>query len=610
MEHSLNSSGSLSQDKKYPEFHSFKNNQQTSLFPDQLGSQSNRQYNQQSSLFPDQLGSQSNRTVFKFDQQQSLFPDQIGSHSNRQYSQQSMQSSLFPDQLGSQSVRSNSNFEQKPLHTSLFPDQLISQSVNLQSNQKSNQQLDNQSNQKTVSQSNINTDNSIQLIQQPLKVNINPNNTWSYYLEYNDKFDFTPGTINMYGYARVSTQLQAQFGSSVVTQIQLLYDECQRYQYDENNRKLKYNLMRIYVDDGISAKNIIDRPGLVQLKSHSSSLVTGRTHQKIGIIVSDLSRLTRSSADLEAIIKWVTEDTIKLKFIDNSIDPSTNAGKLMLSMMANFFEFERKNSSFKTRLTLRSMSENGTLTGHCSYGWTSGVDTNGRKINVPIPEEQQGLNEVIRISREHPEYTACDIKNIMNQSGIFCMRGPGRSFRGSKLTEKTLKKFDPTKWTGEWTIQIIEKIMEHDHFEERQKIVKLNTQSQPINIMKKDDLVIKIIKDHLEATDGYTKDTFNFSEIARLIDDKNIFQKPLNRTYVKEMMLASKIIKLEPIVAPLHTDEDILNVIRGLIVSEKINTYVRLTEILIEKSVPLIGKRKNWNKTNIRDLCIKYKIEL
>lgn len=474
-----------------------------------------------------------------------------------------------------------------------------------------------------VNQSNIQQNVPLQIDQlqtfngnQPLKVNLNPNNTWSYYLQYSDVFDFTPGVINMFGYARVSTQLQAQFGSSIVTQIQLLYDECQRYQYDDNNRKLKYNILRIYVDDGISAKNITDRPGLVELKNYTSSLVTGRTHQKMGIIVSDLSRLTRSSADLESIIKWVTDDAIKLKFIDNSIDPSTNSGKLMLSMMANFFEFERKNSSFKTRLTLRSMSENGTLAGHCSYGWTSGVDGNGRKINIPVPDEQIGLNEIIRISRANPNATACEIKNYMNKSGIPCLRGPGRNLRGNKITDKTLKNIDPAIWTGEWSIQIIEKIMEHDRFAARQQLVKANTQSGingingPINIMKKDEIVVKIIKDHLEATNGYNQDSFNFSEMARMINDKNVFNKELDRNYVKQMMLASKIIKPEPISTIVQDDNAILNTIKGLIISEAITTYVKLTEVLIEKQIPLIGKRKNWNKTNIRDLCIKYGIKL
>lgn len=443
---------------------------------------------------------------------------------------------------------------------------------------------------------------------EPTKVNINDEESSSYYLEYSDKLDFSPGVINMFGYARVSTQMQAQFGSSIDTQIQLLVDECQRYQYDENNKRVRYNLIRIYVDDGISGKNIVDRPGLTELQIYVNSLVSGRTHKKLGIIVSDLSRLTRSSSDLESFIKWITDECIKLKFIDSAIDATTDSGMLMLKMMASFFEFERKNSAFKTRLTLRAMSENGTLTGHCSYGWTTGVDENGRKIDVPVPEEQEGLNEVIRISRENPELTATQIKKIMNESGILCLRGPGRNFRGGKQTEKSIARNSLTEWTGKWTSQIIEKIIQRDRFQERLEKVKEN---EAVNIMKKDEIVIQLIKDYLEETDGYSKESFNYSEIARVIDAKNIFTKPLNRNYVKQMMLAARIIRPEPIKKEVVvSEEDVLETIRQLIIDENIITYKKLTEVLIEKQVPLIGKRKAWNATNVRDLCKKYDITI
>lgn len=416
----------------------------------------------------------------------------------------------------------------------------------------------------------------------------------------------------MFGYARVSTQLQAQFGSSIDTQIQLLVDECQRHQYDDSqimrydemNQRVRYNLIRIYVDNGISAKNITDRHALVELKRHVSSLVNGRSHQKLGIIVSDLSRLTRSSEDLELLLKWINNDSIKLKFIDNSIDPTTNSGKLMLSMMASFYEFERKNSSFKTKLTLRSMSESGTLTGHCSYGWTSGVDDSGRKNNIPVPEEQEGLNEVLRISRENPELTASQIKNIMNESGILCLRGPGKNFRGNKITEKNIER-NRTQWTGKWTTPIIEKILEHDRFNERQSKVKVNS-----NIIKKDEIVISEIKKYLNETNGYENDTFNFSEIARFINNKYIFHKEIHGDYIKEMMLIARIIRDEKVNNVVNNDEETLNIIRNLITEFRIIGYTQLTELLKEHSVPLIGKRKSWTVNNVRDLCIKNNIDV
>ena len=445
---------------------------------------------------------------------------------------------------------------------------------------------------------------------EPEKVTVSKDNDWSYYLEYNTELDFSTGAVNMFGYCRVSTRLQSQFGSSIETQIKLLVDECKRYQYDESNKRTKFNLMRIYVDDGVSAKNIKGRPSLVDLMKHISSLVTGRSHKKIGVVVSDLSRLTRSSESLQEILNWIKNDSIKLKFIDTSVDPESNSGQMMLNMLTAFFEFERKNSSFKTRLTLRSMSENGTLTGHCSYGWTCGKNEAGKKIDIPVEEEQEGLLKVIELSRANPEATSYQIKNMMNKTDILCLRGPGRNFRGIKPTEKSIKKNEGVEWTGKWTAQIVEKIIEHDRFDDRLKAVKEKNKDNPINIMNKDEIVIQAIKDHLDETDGYDEKNFNISEITRAVDDKMLFQKKLDRNYVKRMMIVARIIKPEIVVKAAQNEDEILSNIKELIDTKKIMTYTSLTDILIENDIPLIGKRKAWNKTNVRDLCIKFKLEL
>ena len=440
-----------------------------------------------------------------------------------------------------------------------------------------------------------------------IKQYISERSNSSYFIKYNE-LDLSKGVINMCGYVRVSTQLQAMYGSSIETQINLLVDECNRPQWDDSSNRIRYNLLYIFCDDGISGKSVSERPSLVAMQNHVNSLINGRTHQKLGIIVSDLSRLTRSSSDLENFIKWFTAESIKVRFIDTSIDLSTNSGSLMLKMMASFYEYERLNSSFKTRLTLRSMSEAGSLPGHCSYGWTVGTNEMGRKINVPVPEEQEGLQEVIRLSRDYPHLKPFEIKNIMNESGILCLRGPGRNFRGAKISESTVKKNSEIIWTGKWTTQIVAKIIEHDQFEIRKKLVA--EKGDKINIMKKDEIVIKTIKEHLEETDGYNEERFNFSEIARILDNKLLFQKPLNRNYVKKMMVSSRIVKPEADTELKNKDEKIVEDIRKMIEQSTINTYVRLTDVLKEKNFPLVGKRNQWTASNVRDLCIKYKIIL
>ncbi len=418
----------------------------------------------------------------------------------------------------------------------------------------------------------------------------------SYVLKLRDKLNLEKSTINMIGYCRVSTQLQAKFGSSIETQINLLIEDCKREHYDENGKTIKYILNRIYVDEGISAKNITDRHGFLNLQSYLTSLVTGKTYNKLGLIISDISRLTRSSSDLEIIISWISDNSLKLKFIDSSLDVTSSSGMLMLKMMTSFFEFERKNSAFKTRLTLRSMSESGTLTGHCSYGWTNGISENGRKINVPVQEEQEGLNEVIRIYKEDKELTASQIKKLMNRSGILCCRGPGQN------TED---------WTGIWTTKIIKKIIEHESFIGRQ--LKYKELSKHTNIMNKDEIVVQLIRDYLDEIDGYENDKFNYTEIAKIIDDKYCFQKQLSGTYIKKMMIKAKIIKeTKRTNKPLNTEnkDKVLDLINVLIIENDVSKYSELCRLMIENNIELIGNIESWTSSNVRSLCLRNKINL
>jgi DNA invertase Pin-like site-specific DNA recombinase len=66
---------------------------------------------------------------------------------------------------------------------------------------------------------------------------------------------------------------------------------------------------------------------------------------KVGdtIYVHDFSRLARSTKDLLAIVEMLTEREINLVSNKENIDTSTPAGKLMLTVLAAIYEFERTN---------------------------------------------------------------------------------------------------------------------------------------------------------------------------------------------------------------------------------------------------------------------------
>lgn len=89
-----------------------------------------------------------------------------------------------------------------------------------------------------------------------------------------------------------------------------------------------------WFEEKISGKNA-DRP---QLQAMLEYVREGDT-----VYVKDLSRLARNTKDLLDIVEYLTNKGVSLKSLKESIDTSTNFGKLMLTFLAAIYQFERDN---------------------------------------------------------------------------------------------------------------------------------------------------------------------------------------------------------------------------------------------------------------------------
>ena len=88
-------------------------------------------------------------------------------------------------------------------------------------------------------------------------------------------------------YVRVSTEEQAQEGYSIRAQEQKLKDYA----------KIKeWPIFKIYMDEGISGKNITERPAINEMLADIE-----KGHVK-NVLVFKIDRLTRSTADLITLI--------------------------------------------------------------------------------------------------------------------------------------------------------------------------------------------------------------------------------------------------------------------------------------------------------------------
>jgi len=107
---------------------------------------------------------------------------------------------------------------------------------------------------------------------------------------------------------------------------------------EQNTESQQVLLQKIGVykvfEEKISGKNT-DRP---QLKAMLEYVREGDT-----VYVKDLSRLARNTKDLLDIVEYLTQKGVALKSLKESIDTSSNFGKLMITFLAAIYEFERAN---------------------------------------------------------------------------------------------------------------------------------------------------------------------------------------------------------------------------------------------------------------------------
>jgi site-specific DNA recombinase len=157
-------------------------------------------------------------------------------------------------------------------------------------------------------------------------------------------------------YARVSTEEQAQEGFSIRAQQQKL---------KEYANVKDWSVYDIYLDEGISGKNLTQRPAITRM---IDDIKTG--HVK-NVLVFKIDRLTRSTADLVYLIDLFKECDCAFNSLMESIDTSTASGRMFIKIIGIFAEFERENISERCRVGFERKAREGysTSSGFVSYGY-------------------------------------------------------------------------------------------------------------------------------------------------------------------------------------------------------------------------------------------------
>ena len=189
-----------------------------------------------------------------------------------------------------------------------------------------------------------------------------------------------------YIYTRVSTAAQTE-GYSLEAQQERLR------QYAE------YKNLEIageYCDAGKSGKSILGRPAFMEMMD---DIASGKD-QISYVLVFKLSRFGRNAADVLKSIQTLLDYDVDLVCVEDSIDSSTQGGRLTLAILSAVAEIERENIRVQFMAgRLQKMLEGGWAGGPAPFGYRN---KNGKLTVEP------GEAEIVRLI--YAKYLEPDMK--------------------------------------------------------------------------------------------------------------------------------------------------------------------------------------------------------
>jgi len=178
-------------------------------------------------------------------------------------------------------------------------------------------------------------------------------------------------------YIRVSTERQAKVEEgSLKNQDQLL---TQHIELKSKISQENWTIVDKYIDEGKSAKDAQGRPAYLRM---IQDIEKGRIDT---ILCTALSRISRSTRDLLDMVDYFREKNVDFICLKEDFDTTTAHGKCFLTIMGALNEFEREQTSERTRANMLARAERGLWNG----GQLLGFDLNAEKKGYIIPNEKE-----------------------------------------------------------------------------------------------------------------------------------------------------------------------------------------------------------------------------
>jgi len=189
----------------------------------------------------------------------------------------------------------------------------------------------------------------------------------------------------VFGYVRVSTDIQAEEGESLAVQ---------QRQLEGWAMQRGWSLAEVVVEPGASG-------GVPFAERPEGGKLWQRLQKGDVLVASKLDRMFRSADDCLAVVKTFKQRDVSLFLLDlngGADDVSGNGiAKLFLTIVSAFAEFERDRIGERIRATKRAQKARGEyLGGSAPFGW---VYDKARKL-VPVPKQQRALRRIRELRDE------------------------------------------------------------------------------------------------------------------------------------------------------------------------------------------------------------------
>lgn len=238
-----------------------------------------------------------------------------------------------------------------------------------------------------------------------------------------------------YLYTRVSSQSQVD-GYSL---------DAQR---DRLLKAAEYEGMTVtaeFSDEGKSGKNTTGRPEFTEMMRR---IQHGNPDKIDYVLVFKLSRFGRNTADVMNSLQIMVDNGVNLLAVEDKIDSSGPAGKLMIAVLAAVAEIERENIRAQVKAgMLQKAREGGWNGGQAPLGYKIVKDADGRNGHLEIDEEEAKLVRLIFDKYAHTGMGYAGVAKWLNKNGY--RRTARQNAKHATFAEDTVKGIlDNPVYTG------------------------------------------------------------------------------------------------------------------------------------------------------------------